>query len=777
MSSGVERGEGLNREVTREFLEHFPGKHVFCLADDKKRTNNLTHLHTGFDLSEDAILGRLADANDNGYGAFFCVNELDRSFAPTRHRITEMLVRLRAVFADDDSHGSLRDDWSIEPSIVVESSHNKFHYYWIIDQGYEFTEAMYEQWGGVQNHICKSYGTDPQARDAVRVLRLPGTDHQKGEPFPVSFFGEGRQYTWKEILQAFPPDFDAVPLESSSESGDGDRSEEGCLSAIREGTDYHGSIMWLLNHWANKGILENETLKEKIMAAMQTAKTKDERWEMRTRPEYIEANVRDAIEFVTKHPLTTEEIGAQFKVAHAAGLPQYPYGWMMKLPEPWPMIFENFSRLPRTLDEILLVPTILGACGYSLRSRYLTVAGRRPNMIFLNLAPSAAYKDVNSSDVIRQLNSAFTRRGALMNPFTQMVCKESSITSDTAFLKTVEDHNGNLFWINTEATRIFQQISAKQRTAPPSVLALSDKLIDVVNGHSIEGKRKANETVRAISDPNIQVIFYAQPDTIMEHIDSSMVSSGLLGRVAVSLSKPKKISKEDYMLFGGAGIEHIDENVDDDFYSFFMSPAFAPEEAKKKRSVFTDSDRAALNHWGRETIHSYRFGDSDMIASVVERVAITAEQLYAIVLGICQTWDAHTGNDIRNSIDAKSLLPIVQYFHESKLYTLGEYVHAKGDEFADLIIETIGKMLTQENKMRTAYSECIRKEQNLIKVSALLNRVKKLPRAHTMIQQGGSLTGRFNATVEALARSGTLFRKEIKGQRGYGADFIGFKGE
>jgi len=79
-----------------------------------------------------------------------------------------------------------------------------------------------------------------------------------------------------------------------------------------------------------------------------------------------------------------------------APLPIFPSGIMETWPAPWPMIWENFKKMPRELEEALLIPTILSLNSFFLQSAFVTSRNRRPNLFFLNLTPSTGNKDVNS---------------------------------------------------------------------------------------------------------------------------------------------------------------------------------------------------------------------------------------------------------------------------------------------------------------------------------------------------------------------------------------------
>lgn len=118
---------------------------------------------------------RLAAMNDKGAGVFVTINSVKGN-----KRVAGQMSRVRALFADFDEPGTVPAEWPVEPSILVESSPGKFHAYWLVDGPFphdEFKPAM--------RRLVQIFGSDPKVVDYVRVLRVPGFLHQKGEPFMV----------------------------------------------------------------------------------------------------------------------------------------------------------------------------------------------------------------------------------------------------------------------------------------------------------------------------------------------------------------------------------------------------------------------------------------------------------------------------------------------------------------------------------------------------------------------------------------------------------------
>lgn len=109
----------------------------------------------------------LATMNLKGAGVFVTANKTDGD-----GRRIENIKELRAIWCEWDGPGNL-PQWPLEPQMIVETSPGHFHIYWLTDPlaWSEFTDLM-----GV---IVHSYGSDPSAKDASRVLRIPGFYHQK----------------------------------------------------------------------------------------------------------------------------------------------------------------------------------------------------------------------------------------------------------------------------------------------------------------------------------------------------------------------------------------------------------------------------------------------------------------------------------------------------------------------------------------------------------------------------------------------------------------------
>ena len=148
------------------------GEFAFQTFDDNPGGKNasLARVLLG---SLDTHVNDLVGLQRRGAGAFVMVNEGDGL-----GRKMVNVTRVRMLFVDLD--GAPVDPalhWVLPPSIVVESSPQKWHCYWRVG------DCKKEDFKGIQRRLLARFDGDPMVVDLPRVLRLPGFFHQKAEPF------------------------------------------------------------------------------------------------------------------------------------------------------------------------------------------------------------------------------------------------------------------------------------------------------------------------------------------------------------------------------------------------------------------------------------------------------------------------------------------------------------------------------------------------------------------------------------------------------------------
>lgn len=137
--------------------------------------------------------------NSLGAGVFVTINETDG-----QGRSAENITRVRAVFADFDTPNTetpshlLAD--LLPPSMLIESSPSKYHAYWLLDD-----ELPLEQFKPLQQAIIAVWGSDHNVCDLPRVMRLPGFQHCKEEPYPIRLIERsGQRYPGAAMLARYP---------------------------------------------------------------------------------------------------------------------------------------------------------------------------------------------------------------------------------------------------------------------------------------------------------------------------------------------------------------------------------------------------------------------------------------------------------------------------------------------------------------------------------------------------------------------------------------------
>jgi RepB DNA-primase from phage plasmid len=133
-----------------------------------------------------------------GMGVFETINQMNG-----QGRTQEHVTHFRSLFADID-HGGYRHG-ALPPTRVVESSPDKFQLYWHLKQPLVKTPDSLSEYSGVETALVRSLGADENAKDPVRVFRVPGFLHQKRpEAFLVrEVLSGGPSYSLAQLREAY----------------------------------------------------------------------------------------------------------------------------------------------------------------------------------------------------------------------------------------------------------------------------------------------------------------------------------------------------------------------------------------------------------------------------------------------------------------------------------------------------------------------------------------------------------------------------------------------
>jgi hypothetical protein len=536
------------------------------------------------------------------------------------------------------------------------------------------------------------------------------------------------------------------------------RSHESLIETILNGSEgLHHAINDFLYGQIKDGVAKATAIAT-LKGLMMSNPNKDERWQSRF--DEIERSADGAIEKIniesndryTNSREILENLGLS-KVNNEK--PEYPFDTMRKWPHPWPLIWKNWKRFPAVVSEPLLVPTIIAFHGFMLNSKYLNARDRRPNLYQLSLAESTAYKDTNSTDVLRAMPTAMARHGIFNSIFDNLADGDSNISSDTALIKSLSENNGKKFWINTEATRVFQQLSTVSKgNMNPSVLALADKIIEVVDGKTITGKVKATEAMKSITDPNVQIVFYAQPETIERYITEEMVDSGFLGRALITLDVTET---QEHSMFMQLPDNHC--QLDSDIAEFYGN-CNLNEKAffERYKCILKDENLNSAIKFEKDVLRPMMPVNDGPLRKMITRMGNSTEQLYSIVLGVCREWDAWQGNEIRESVSIDPLFDLLEFFAKCKHYVVNEYILESSDPVADSIVEGVTRFLDGTWTCERRYREFVK--DGYVPRSILVNRVRSMKKVQDQASGYARMTGIISQTIDYMIFNQTLGQTE-----------------
>lgn len=186
---------------TFRFLEALGKDHTFQTFGDNAEAKKNPKLAQVFQ-SGNGWETRATELSSQGAGVFVTVNQTDG-----HGRKRENILRARACFCDFDNVEPPRGIGALPPSIVVQSKRGK-HVYWLVEDGEDI-----ERWSKIQEAFARKLGADLACKDPPRVMRVPGFEHLKGEPFMVTLLEchPERRYSLASLANAYHLDLSGRP--------------------------------------------------------------------------------------------------------------------------------------------------------------------------------------------------------------------------------------------------------------------------------------------------------------------------------------------------------------------------------------------------------------------------------------------------------------------------------------------------------------------------------------------------------------------------------------
>ena len=125
----------------------------------------------------------------------------------------------------------------LQPHIIIESSPNRWHAYWLVNN------CSLEQFKPLQQALAAKFNGDKAVNDLPRVMRLAGFSHNKGEPFIT------RINTMQDDLYPYSVNKLIVGLglnnirgqeRSNNNLQEKQLKNDGHIYTLQDGANYHG---------------------------------------------------------------------------------------------------------------------------------------------------------------------------------------------------------------------------------------------------------------------------------------------------------------------------------------------------------------------------------------------------------------------------------------------------------------------------------------------------------------------------------------------------------
>lgn len=193
----------MNVEYARNFLSHLGrnvGDFYFVFIPELGSMKGIAPVEELRGSLND-LWPAICNYNEAGYGVFVAVNGI----ALGKRRKIENVTEIRAVWQDDDK--GYDGSFPLPPSLSVSTSPGRYQRYWLLDRSKG--ELSPEEFRGVMDAMVELYGSDTQARDLSRLLRLPGTyNHKRDIPHLVEIVSPSggtvpSRYSPSDLVAAF----------------------------------------------------------------------------------------------------------------------------------------------------------------------------------------------------------------------------------------------------------------------------------------------------------------------------------------------------------------------------------------------------------------------------------------------------------------------------------------------------------------------------------------------------------------------------------------------
>ena len=605
-----------------EFLQHFPGEHIYVTMPEDSAAP--MHHHRPYEDIKSLIKIRNGppDGKDDWqHGVFFTVNNLDQSRDKNRHRTKKMVTRCRAIFMDADIPvDEPRTDFPLEPSLVVNTSPGKYHYYWLIEGGTD----DFEQWDLIQKALIFRYEGDKQAKDLTRYLRLPGYYHNKDRdnPYMVNYSGEGQTYAWADLCEAFPPRESTEVQEVTGEAVDGDaQSDKEIMDIIANAKPgLHGAINKFMLGRKRDG-MARQTAIDMIQIMGAAVSGKDERTANRYSTEELIRSWEGASGGASEDISLPDE--APERTKYQQGEFPWPPGYLGELAQ---LAYDNQLYQHREIAVISAIGLIAGVCGRKFNFH------RNGLNVYMTLIMRTGGGKDSINDFISGILNQFAPIG-----------QQSSFIGPQRFTgpKAVNNALENalcMVCVFTEAGLLLKSKAGDKDGLSRTLLSMYSK--------SAKGKWSGTEEfsseenrIKPLPSPAFSIINEATPETLLDALSNSgALEKGELPRQSIyRVDKDKPRPNPDYGLMDYELSGEISARIKD------LVDSCAKVQVEPKPDVHVMKLDPALGNATDEIMEYYRnieneYQDTDLRRSIMaSRSAIKVMKFAA--LATCLNYD------------------------------------------------------------------------------------------------------------------------------------------
>lgn len=455
----------------------------------------------------DFVKPKLEQYNREGYCVYITVNETD---GPKRRK--ENIIRARAIWVEDDNvqENGFRTDFPIEPSLIVESSKGKYHYYW-------FTSTKkIDEWNQVMKTMVISHGCDNKAKDISRVLRLPGFKHNKDpkNPFLTRIVANsGKRYLWQQIRTHFPP-FQETEQTKEKEK-EFKYSEDNAVNELLTSKNYHGSLTSIAMSLSNRRVsrqLQYMTLYG-LMQKIPKEKRRPE-WEARISEEHLYECIDSAIKKVEEEEKVDFSKTAEYDTEEPTSKTEFPPGLIGDLCQ------NIFDMAPYQNKEIAVAGAmglVAGICG-----RKYNILGMGLNIYIAILADSG----IGKANLKDSINLAL-RGGGPLN-LGQIFAGQTKFTGPRAVFNML--HQG------LSRICVMEEAGLSAESAAGDQAGLTRVFLDLFTSSGYgkwagdEGYSDAKNSLPALHSPALSVVNVSTPKSFLKSLKTK--SADVSGEVA-----------------------------------------------------------------------------------------------------------------------------------------------------------------------------------------------------------------------------------------------------